>query len=159
MTTQTRPLDWRFWAKVDRQGPVPSYRPELGPCWLWTAALSRVRDGYGLYWDGVRGRQAYAHRWVHEQYTGSIPARWDVDHLCRVTNCVRPSHLEAVTRRENVRRRIQTQAYGTPADECPHGHHLTAVNLYVAPDGRMMYCRPCNRLAARQYRQRKREVA
>lgn len=32
----------RFWAKVDKNGPV--VRPELGPCWIWTGN----RDPWGL---------------------------------------------------------------------------------------------------------------
>src|ERR1035437_916757 len=31
----------RFWAKVDRNGPVPAHRPELGPCWVWEAGHDR----------------------------------------------------------------------------------------------------------------------
>jgi hypothetical protein len=33
----------RFWSKVDRNGPVPEHRPELGPCWVWTAGTFRRR--------------------------------------------------------------------------------------------------------------------
>jgi hypothetical protein len=44
-------LPERFWKKVDKNGPVPAHRPELGPCWLWTGALVgrgyRVGLGYG----------------------------------------------------------------------------------------------------------------
>ncbi|MBU6428993.1 MAG: hypothetical protein KGR26_08285, partial [Cyanobacteria bacterium REEB65] len=25
-----------FWAQVDKDGPIPSHRPDLGPCWIWT---------------------------------------------------------------------------------------------------------------------------
>ena len=24
----------RFWAKVNKDGPVPEHRPDLGPCWI-----------------------------------------------------------------------------------------------------------------------------
>jgi hypothetical protein len=41
---------------------------------------------------------------VYEALTGSIPADLQLDHLCRVRNCVNPAHLEPVTPRENVRR-------------------------------------------------------
>ena len=37
------PLGERFWSKVDKNGPIPSHRPELGPCWIWIAR----RDRYG----------------------------------------------------------------------------------------------------------------
>jgi len=40
-------LEDRFWAKVDKNGPVPAHRPELGPCWIWTAA--RFKRGYGKF--------------------------------------------------------------------------------------------------------------
>lgn len=87
----------RFWRKVDRNGPIPEYRPELGPCWLWTATL----DGHGYgYFDGHP-----AHRWAWQEAHGSIaPELSDMDHLCRVPRCVRPSHLEPVTHAENIRR-------------------------------------------------------
>src|SRR5690348_8449196 len=39
----------RFWAKVDKNGPVPEYRPDLGPCWLWTA--STRPSGHGIWND------------------------------------------------------------------------------------------------------------
>ena len=44
---KTMPLEDRFWAKVDKNGPVPAHRPELGPCWIWTAA--RFKRGYGKF--------------------------------------------------------------------------------------------------------------
>lgn len=28
----------RFFAKVDKDGPIPAHKPELGKCWNWTAA-------------------------------------------------------------------------------------------------------------------------
>ena len=28
----------RFWQKVNKDGPLPAERPELGPCWIWTGA-------------------------------------------------------------------------------------------------------------------------
>jgi len=40
--TQLRPLRWAntplmpyLWSRIDKNGPVPEYAPELGPCWLW----------------------------------------------------------------------------------------------------------------------------
>src|SRR5690349_18540768 len=38
----------RFWTKVDRYGPVSEHRPDLGPCWLWTAATTGGK-GYGSF--------------------------------------------------------------------------------------------------------------
>lgn len=93
-------LDERFWVRVDRSGPVPDHRSDLGPCWLWLGITTP--GGYGQIRRG--GRTWVTHRWVYELLIGPIPAGLDLDHLCRVRRCVRPSHLEPVTRGENLRR-------------------------------------------------------
>ena len=35
-----------FWSKVDKDGPIPEFRPDLGPCWLWTGYVHKD-SGYG----------------------------------------------------------------------------------------------------------------
>jgi hypothetical protein len=71
-------------------------------CWVWTGARS---SGYGVI--GLGGRNdgvGYVHRLMHESARGPIPAGYDIDHLCRNKVCANPSHLEAVTHAENMRR-------------------------------------------------------
>ena len=63
---------------------------------------SLTPGGYGYISDD--GKQMPVHRFAHLRSIGPIPKGYDVDHLCRVRNCVNPAHLEAVTRLENVRR-------------------------------------------------------
>lgn len=82
----------RFAAKVD-------VRP--GGCWLWSAAVDKT-TGYGKFY--ADGKVVNAHRWAYLNLVGPIPDGYTVDHLCRVRRCVRPSHLEAVTARENLLR-------------------------------------------------------
>lgn len=94
----------RFWAKVEI-GDVPEHRPELGPCWLWTAAADA--DGYG-HWH-FEGRNQAAHRVAYRLLIGPIPAGLVLDHLCRVTSCVRPAHTEPVTHRLNHLRGVVTR--------------------------------------------------
>lgn len=87
--------DWtrlprRFWAKVDRNGD----------CWVWMGC--RSRGGYGKF--GVDGsRWAPAHRVAHELAIGPIPDGLDVLHRCDNPPCVRPDHLLAGTRLDNMR--------------------------------------------------------
>lgn len=120
------------------EGPTPETRPNLGPCLLWMAG----RDAkYGVFW--FEGRLVKAHRWAWEQENGPVPEGLDLDHLCRVTLCVRPSHLEPVTRRENLARgRHANQNTGKTV--CVHGHDLTPENTYRYSNGKRA-CRTCRR--------------
>lgn len=103
----------RFWAKVDKDGPVPEYRSDLGPCWLWTGAPNEW--GYGsIRWGGP---MRAAHRVAYELEHGAVPPALDIDHLCRVPACVRPSHLESVTPAENQRRRGEAQRADTSYEQ------------------------------------------
>lgn len=69
-------------------------------CWLWTGTMSRT--GYGRV--SIGGREIGAHRAVYEALVGPVPDGMQLDHLCRVTQCVNPDHLEPVTIGENIRR-------------------------------------------------------
>lgn len=75
--------------KIDRSG---------GPdaCWLWLGG--HLQSGYAM------GSRTTAHREVYEKMRGPIPPGLEIDHLCRNRGCVNPSHLEAVTHQENIRR-------------------------------------------------------
>lgn len=102
-----RPILDRFWSKVDLNGPIPTHRADLGRCWLWTAPLSRLgyaTFGIGSRLDGTR-RVVHAHTWAYETFIGPLPKGKEPDHLCRIRHCIRPTHLEAATHTENVRRR------------------------------------------------------
>jgi hypothetical protein len=112
-----RPVAERFWEKVDRHGP--SLSDDLGPCWLWLAALSS--GGYGRF-DVEGGRGVKAHRWAYESAHGPIPDGLQLDHLCRVRQCVNPDHLEPVTQRENLMRGEGFSAVNAAKTHCPHGH-------------------------------------
>ena len=74
--------------------------PQMDGCWLWTASVDRC--GYGR--TKIGSRKLGAHRVVYELLIGPIEAE-TLDHLCRVRSCVRPSHLEPVSLRENLWRR------------------------------------------------------
>ncbi len=96
----------RFWDKVNKNGPIPSYRPDLGSCWLWLASCRP--NGYGQFAVTVT-RIRGAHRFSYESMIGTIQDDLELDHLCRVRSCVRPTHLEPVTHLENVRRGLEAR--------------------------------------------------
>lgn len=143
----------RFWAKVDKKGPVPAHRPELGPCWVWKAALSPY--GYAIYkWPGKPS--GGAHRVAYELLVGPIPDGLTLDHLCHNGSgceagddcphraCVNPDHLEPVTIRVNLHRG-QTNARKT---HCPRGHEYTKDNTRIRTrrnGTQYRECRTCHR--------------
>lgn len=93
----------RFWSHVDRGAG--------DDCWIWTGSTSSPRrgPGYGTFRLGNRTCTAHivSYRW--ENGEDSIPDGHVLDHLCRNTHCVRPSHLEPVTQAENVHRGALTK--------------------------------------------------
>ena len=91
----------RFWAKVNKDGPAPTHRPELGPCWLWMSGKSA--QGYGLLCTGHRGRVRFlAHRVAWFLANEQLPPNIEVCHHCDTPACVRIDHLWLGTQAENM---------------------------------------------------------
>jgi HNH endonuclease len=84
-------------AKVERRWP--RRRHELGPCLVWTGAQTTDSAGrtYGRFYDAAIGRTDYTHRVVWRRVYGPIPPLLQVDHVCEITLCQRPDHLELVS--------------------------------------------------------------
>lgn len=132
----------RLWSKVDRNGPVPEHRPDLGPCWVWTGA--KTNAGYGQLGRRMGGKQfsMMAHRLAYEAVVGPIPDGLQIDHLCRVPSCVRPDHLEPVTLKENLMRGVGPSAINAKKTTCKRGHPLSGDNLFTWRDRRgCLICR------------------
>lgn len=154
---QLAPIADRFWPKVDKSGPVPDRRPDLGPCWLWTAY--RDDRGYGkVSRGGRRGGMESAHRVAYRLVIGEIPEGLELDHLCVVPACVNPAHLEPVPHIVNSRRssagavnsaRLKAQT------ECHRGHPFDEANTQIQRNGARR-CRRCSadRQAARRAQRR-----
>ena len=89
------------------------YEVDENGCWLWLGRIDRT--GYGRCKQF--NKTVLAHRVFYMHYVGEIPEGKELDHLCRVRNCVNPEHLEAVTRAVNSQRGAHTILTQEQADE------------------------------------------
>lgn len=80
-------------------------RGHSSPCWIFKGCKNH--NGYGRITVG--SSKVNAHRVYYEHYIGPIPDGLQIDHLCRVRECVNPAHLEPVTPKENVARALSFQ--------------------------------------------------
>ncbi len=145
LNTSPRPAPERFWEKVNFSGGIPAYFPHRGECWLWEAGT--VRGIYGKF-APIRTHIVPAHRWAYEFIVAQIPEGLTLDHLCRVTLCVRPDHMEVVTMKVNVMRGFSGPAINARKAECPKGHPYS-----VQPNG-WRWCKIC----ASDYQKRRRKL-
>lgn len=132
----------RFWAKVDKEGPLPARAPHLGSCFLWTGGLNST--GYGVF--NLDGQPVGAHRAAWILASGvQIPDGLVIDHLCGTRHCVRKSHLEPVTQRTNMHRSPRVVAAAAQR-RCPKGH--------LRADDEQRGCRQCVRDGQRALREK-----
>lgn len=89
----------RFFNKVNKIGPIPQHRPELGRCHIWTGKLSDGR--YGVFTVGRNGT-FMAHKFAWMLAHGKIPDGQLVRHKCDFGCCVNVGHLELGTQLENM---------------------------------------------------------
>ena|SRR3990167_2421403 len=119
----------RFWEKVEK----------TDGCWLWLGYCNP--KGYGYYYDGYGTNRV--HRFAYRVLVGEIPDDLEIDHLCRVRNCVNPKHLETVTHRVNCRRGVGSKTH------CAQGHEFTPDNTRTY---RQRTCIACVRARNTRYR-------
>ena len=89
--------DW-FMSKVRKD--------EATGCWVWTGQIAHKRGGYGVFYDADCKRKVRAHHFL----VPPIPqggTKMEYDHLCHTAACVRPQHLELLTRAEHRRREAE----------------------------------------------------
>lgn len=95
----------RFWAKVNKNGPVPTkgHTPTEGPCWLWLGAMDG--KGYGQMRLGGRSDGALypAHHIAWVLSGGDLPPGLELDHRCRVRGCVNVMHLQLLAHAANAK--------------------------------------------------------
>ena len=151
--------DHRFWKKVNKDGPLSAVRPDLGQCWLWTGAIISEQKPYGRVRRGPnKGRRFLAHVISYSDAKGAIPNGLELDHLCRIPQCVNPQHLEAVTHKVNTLRGKSPHAKNSKKTVCPQGHAYTPENTKINYRG-SRECRICLRITRRNVKRRRRERA
>lgn len=112
-----------------------------GACWCWTRLNTW---GYGMVdipvdaahlYPRKKTRSQLAHRIAYYKIVGPIPGGLTIDHLCRVTSCCNPAHMEPVTAQENKARAERLRTH------CKRGHPLSGDNL--RPSGLKKGLRTC----------------
>ena len=108
---QERPLEARFWEKVDVRGP--------SECWPWLGAKNS--RGYGtIRINGRTGRATHAACML--AYDRPVPSGFEVCHRCDNPSCVNPTHLWIGTKSDNMQDSIAKGRRYSPF--CKHGHLL-----------------------------------
>lgn len=130
----------RFWALVSKSNEG---------CWSWVGV--KDRKGYGMFYAGANFR---AHRYSLIISGVNLPKGMVVDHICRNTSCVNPSHLRVVTPRQNVIENSNSNAAKNhKKTHCKHGHEFSVQNTGISSKGR--YCKECNRILQDKKRRQK----
>jgi hypothetical protein len=140
-------LSDRFWAKC-------ALEPDTG-CWIWSGSV----DGNGYGHIRIQRRLLKTHRVAYEAFVGPIADGLEIDHFeCSRRRCCNPSHLRAVSHRENSLRSTAFVAANAVKTHCPSGHAYDEANTRVYRNSR--YCRTCSeaasRISSREYQRRRR---
>ena len=124
-----------------------------GDCWIWIGSIGT--HGYGLY--HLNKKRFLAHRVSYCLKNGEISKDLVIDHICKNSKCVRPSHLRQVTQYFNIIKNSNSPTReNSEKTHCKNGHELTGYNL------KMVYryknkkssrvCRTCyNRIQLQAY--------
>lgn len=76
-------------------------------CWLWAGPTND--EGYAVTRSPTGW---YAHRFAYVWFYGGHGQRQELDHVCNTPLCVRPDHLEPVSRTINERRKHERALSG-----------------------------------------------
>ena len=122
---------------------------DISDCWRWQGQHNK--NGYGAI--SIGRTFPFVHRVIWEELVGPIPEGLEIDHLCKVRDCVNPDHLEPVTHLENVRRSYGIGGWNRNKTHCPRGHEYSEMNTYRNRGWRT--CRSCKRRHAKLEREKR----
>lgn len=108
----------RFW----------SYTVYKDACWVWQGALNK--GGYGDFRSACKwGLPRRAHRFAYEIDNDiSLGEEKEIDHICKNRACVRPSHLQVVSKGWNRLQGAKASPKNTKI-KCLRGHLRIPENL------------------------------
>lgn len=121
-------------------------------CWSWIGYVGN--DLYGRYRIGGAGsKTGMSHRAAYEALVGRIQPDLQIDHLCRNRGCCNPSHLEAVTAKENTHRGMTRASENAKKKTCPRGHEYSGKN-----NQGQRICHKCSAESQRRYRNSQKQL-
>jgi hypothetical protein len=149
--SQRSPVEQRFWSRVDKQGPVPAHRPDLGPCWVYHAPRGGRGGLYGHQSLEANGKAIPTHRLAFFLAHGRWPEPCALHH-CDNPPCVKavadecgPAHIFEGTLRDNQHDMTSKGRHGMGSKtHCKRGHAFDDANTSHTRDGRRR-CRACLR--------------
>lgn len=135
----------RFWSFVNK----------TEKCWEWIG-YKDIR-GYGQV--SFKGQIVTAHRMAWQLLVGKLPdykkTKMTIDHLCKNTSCVNPSHMEIVSSRENTFRSNNICMQNKAKKYCVNGHKLSGRNLATtkasSKRGISRVCKECAAIRNKKY--------
>lgn len=96
-----------------------------GDCWIWSGA--KATNGYGYM--SVNNKVQPVHRLAYQEANGPIPEGYDIDHVCFSRACIRPDHLRATTRKQNMEH--LSGAYATSQTGVRGVHYSEALREFI----------------------------
>ena len=133
--------------KQTKETLLEKCQEDANGCWLWQRCVQK--DGYGTV--HYHSKTYLAHRLFYELFEGPMPAGLEIDHLCRVRNCVNPKHLEPVDHQTNMDRGDYSAngpriaAFHSSKTHCAQGHSYSGDNLQIHKNGKWRICVACKR--------------